>query len=763
MVGLWVLLLFLSNILVYFVARILLAKLGWVEAPKKKEIIRHTIFLLIVQSVSLFSSLGLLLAYSDWLDIVYWPGILILLFFADSIFLIIVVVIFAFLEQDYRSYIKPVLLIMEAIFSFIMGWANWIIPTMRDFTFYVSYEYTALGVAMNILSLISFVIILMLLIFALSIENPKIDFAVLMSIILLLFGIGLSNAYPAQFAVEGIIIYWLGTLLAVSGFVYLMYVTIRLHSRRVPKTNKRVVVALSLILIVIIAGVATLGFIRAVVAKNGMSYVWDKKIQYTVNISEVPIVVDNLRLIDRDLAKDFISTFSLPSPPTGWRIEKLLEYEAEGVVEGKLAWIVPIKYQTVISKGKETNKIAGFIWIYINDTPLPENIMYEYYEMDIGPGLESFRDLSLWFKCRFPYYALGEFYPVKIDGKWYWVLLADKLIGNIYFTDKIILVESFNKYKVLTLDEALALGIPQVISSKALASAITEIGNYLRKGEIDYTAVGVPLLVPESPDRIIPLSESFYNRPHHFLINNGSWFGRDFYMMVRLSEKMKSVVLVTLINKTMKIIDLRGYKRGELQGVNSPTSALSVLERVADQTIGEGRVVVRYPKLYRFNYDNQTVLVWLALLVEELPGGDILRGAVFVDAVDTRIKGVIQYTFGEPRSVFISRLKQYIELTYKSFQQGNQTTVRTGKIRNGTIVAKGWAFEGSGSDMSFILTFRVLNGSDIVIVVAKEEYMESKEQWYLATTVKEGEHVDMDLRFDPERQVWMLYRIAILD
>ena len=65
--------------------------------------------------------------------------------------------------------------------------------------------------------------------------------------------------------------------------------------------------------------------------------------------------------------------------------------------------------------------------------------------------------------------------------------------------------------------------------------------------------------------------------------------------------------------------------------------------------------------------------------------------------------------------------------------------------------------------MSFILTFRVLNGSDIVIVVAKEEYMESREQWYLATTVKEGEHVDMDLRFDPERQVWMLYRIAILD
>ena len=585
-----------------------------------------------------------------------------------------------------------------------------------------------------------------------------------LSVILFLLGVVISVVYGPKIVLEGIFLNIVGmSFIIVSVVALTLFV---LDSETLRKADmwriRKQVIAISFILVILISSITFLSIQKATVEKNGLNQILSTKVNYSYNIDEVPIVLDNLRLIDRDLAKDFIATFSLPSPKTGWSVSKLLEYEANGIVDGKVAWVVPFKYQTVFSRGRDTNKIAGFIWLYLKDTPLPENIQYEYYEMDVGPGLLSFRNLFTWFKVMFPNYHLSEWYSLRKEGKWYWVILADKLIGNVYFTEKVVLVESFNKYTVLTPSEALNMGIPQVISSMAIKDSLLSIGNYLRKNRIDFTAPGVPLIEPTSPDRLIALNEPFYYRPHHFLLRNGTWFGRDFYLQVRISEKMNSVVLATAINDTIKIIDLRGYKRGELQGVSTPSNALNILEEIANESIGAGNIAVRYPKLYKLRYGNQTVLFWLALAVEVMPGGDIFRGAVFVDAVDTRIRGIIHYTFGEPREVFIQRLKQYIEITYKSFTAGNQTTVRTGVILNGTIIAKGWALEGTGADMSYVLTFRVLNGSKVVVVIAKEEYMETKEQWYLATTLGIGERVNMDVRFDPERQVWMLYRLEIL-
>jgi len=487
-------------------------------------------------------------------------------------------------------------------------------------------------------------------------------------------------------------------------------------------------------------------------------------IEYTYNISEVPIKVDNLRLIDRSLARDFFSTFSLPASPKGWFLEKLLDYECIGIVDGKPAWILPFKYQTVFGEAKDTNKIAGFMWIYLTDTPLPENIKYEFYEMDIGFGLEGFRDLYTWLKIRYPQYILGEWYIIKDKDGWGWVLLLDKIEYSYQETVKIVIVRSFYEYEELSPEEALKKGIPQVISTSSLKQKLSLLSKYLRNGRIDPTASGVYLMVPKSPDLLYFIDQSFYERPHHFLLGD-NWFGRDFYMYVKPAEYMQSVVLITMINNSIKIIDLRGYKRGQLQGVSLPTEVLSVLRDVADEEIGIGIVNVRYPKLYALEVDNETVLTWIALLVEEVAGGDILRGVAFVDAVNMRIKGFIQYTLGEERSIFIERIKQYISLTYKSFTSGeNETsvTIREGRIINGTILAKGWVLEGSGSNLEFTLTFRIDNNTNIVVAIAKEQFMESKEQWYLVSTLEVGERVNMKLRFDPERQVWVIYHVDIL-
>ena len=446
---------------------------------------------------------------------------------------------------------------------------------------------------------------------------------ILIILILMIILMKLSSSIPPEFLIVmdmlGILKVgcWISFIILYSAGVLLSGVKLRIP--------KKVIIPFLLVAIIVFSSLLVLNYRVAKIKVDGAEKISSDIVEIKSNLSEIPIDLEDLRLIDRALAVDFAKSFKLPSPPRPYNLEILDEYAHIGYVNNKPAWVLPIRYEQRFMN-KETNLLAGFVWIYLTDTPVPENIKYVFYEMDVGPALYSKRNIYQFVLGIAPEYSIGEFYvmyPDPVFNNWSWIVLLDKIRDGYYFTEKILILHSEYEYEILSIDEARSKGIPQVYSSAAMVDAIKLWGSYLRGESIDPTAQGY-MWVPRSPDIIRMLNASFYSRPHHFLIGE-NWFGRDFYAEVTTAEGGESIVLFTMINDSITFYDLRTYEKGGLRGVSDPIEIMDLLG-------------VRYPKLYKLQMNNTVLLLWIGLKVSSRIGPDVFDGIAFIDAANTRIK-----------------------------------------------------------------------------------------------------------------------------
>ena len=184
---------------------------------------------------------------------------------------------------------------------------------------------------------------------------------------------------------------------------------------------------------------------------------------------------------------------------------------------------------------------------------------------------------------------------------------------------------------------------------------------------------------------------------HHYLLQYGNWYGRIYYRKTTTSN-IENVIAITVENDTMTMFDLRQYERGGLKGVHTPDNVMDDLEDEFEEKLelktGESwmKYRVRQPTLYKTNIENESVLVWVSLIIYSNQGADELRGALFVDAANTRIVGYTTRSIGEASEVFKQRLSSNIEQTYLTFGTTNDTAgqTQTEIIENGTVIYHDW-------------------------------------------------------------------------
>ena len=480
------------------------------------------------------------------------------------------------------------------------------------------------------------------------------------------------------------------------------------------------------------------------------------------SLDEYPVILDYFRFVDRDLFLDLVESLKLPEPPKSFRVEVLEEHAAIGKIGNKPAWIVPLRYVSALFN-PDTNYIAGYIAMDL-DNPIPENIRIKYSEMSVGPGLTGLRDLSRVVIEIAPDAMMSSTYYLIdpwTDGNPAWVVLLDRYSSwGVRIPDSVLVVHADRTWERLSLKKALDKGIPGVVSENAMSSMVHAATRYLRGTQVDPSARGF-LWLPPSPDVQEDIEGlPFYHRPHHFLLND-RYLGRDFYMQVRTGSK-ESVVSWLRINDTIYSYDLRGYSKGGLVGVNTPDVVLGDLTSIAE-TANVGNINVRYPKLYRVTFGNATLLLWVSLLIQVQSGQDRFAGAVFVDAANSRIKGVVTARLGESPETFKERLENAINQSYVGFLTGNDTIggeTAVGIINNGTVVRKNWVL--LQPDNQYAIVLYIQNKTDLVFVLVTEDSVATKEDFYVASILEEGDHVNIEARYDKDHQAWLAYKVELM-
>ena len=523
-------------------------------------------------------------------------------------------------------------------------------------------------------------------------------------------------------------------------------VSIKKFGQRISR-NKLV----SLLLIVVVACSLFSITLIPIKLRGNVDDGWANDLGFTINTntSEFPIDIFNVRLVDRDLAKDFARSYRLPKIGN-YQLHVDFRYENIGIINGSPAWILPVYYSYAVTK--EINYLVGYLYIHL-ETPTFESMKFVKRTMIVAPGLYGSRDIFYFTMNLVPDGTIGELYlvdPSPVTSSPAWVVLIDRYSPwGVRIPYKVLIVGANGDYKLYDYMDARGI-VPQVISHVSFESIVKVIGATMREGQKDYFAQGF-IWIPPSQDIQGDLSAAFYNRAHHFLILN--YWGRDYYRAIQTSTGEESVTVWTLINTTVTLFDLRFYRGigGVIRGVNSPDKALKSM------SIPYGGVP-RYPKLYRIDL-NESYLVWVALVVQPSIGADKPLGVAWVDASNTRISGFVQYVYGESHDVFMKRLYQSIQASYEGWATGNLTTLKTTTI-NGTIIRKNWALLQPDNQYAIIMSI-ANNTGDILTVIVLENKVAAKQDFYNAVLAKEGDRVVISARWDIELQAWVAYTIEL--
>ena len=480
-------------------------------------------------------------------------------------------------------------------------------------------------------------------------------------------------------------------------------------------------------------------------------------------LNDYPINLDNIRLVDRALAQDIADSIKLPEPPKSYRVNVLDEYQEIGYINGEASWIVPIRYNEIIGN-PETNYIAGYIGINLND-PIPEDSVVKYSEMSVGPGLSGYRDIQWVIKQEHPDSLVGNIYlvdPWANTGKPAWVVILDKLTPwGVRESNILFVVQADGKTETLTREQALADGLTLINSDESIKSVIDHATAYLRKDTIDPSSRGF-LWLPASPDvqntiggDFFSSESSFYYDVHHFLLPNKE-VGRERYMTVSTGTK-ESIVVWTAINQTLEYYDMRYYSKGGISGVNSPTQAFSNLQQTTSSA-GYSSYSIRYPKLYKIDnlIGNNTLLIWVSVVVEVRSGADRFAGMAFVDAANPRFSKFLSAQLGEQPATFKARFKEAINQTYLGFASngtiGGETLTKD--FVNATVIGKEWAYLKPNNIYANVLLMKEFDGTESFVIVT-ENSVATKNDFYTAAIAQPGDQLTINARWDSDAQGWL--------
>jgi len=521
--------------------------------------------------------------------------------------------------------------------------------------------------------------------------------------------------------------------------------------------SKRTVKKRALLIIGVIVVSMFIQTLSPLKLKGKVDDAWNCDLEFTIETNETkfPIDMSNIRLVDRSLARDFAASYRLPRT-SNYQLLVGLDYENIGLINGKPAWILPVYY--AFSWTPKINYMVGYLYIFL-DTPTFESMNFVEKASTVAPGLYGSKDLFTFALKQIPDGLVGEYYmidPSPVTSSPAWVILMDKYSPwGVRLPYKVLIIGADGDYKVYNWDEAVGI-VPQVVSRYAIESIIFNIGKSIRNGQKDYLAGGF-IWIPASQDFQELLEDSFYQRSHHFLLEN-SW-GRDFYLAVRTTGGEESVAAWILMNTSLRLFDLRFYKGigGVVRGVNSPERALETIAGIIDEKLAYA-ANVRYPKLYRVNLFNSTFLIWVALTVQALPSADKPLGVAWVDASNPRIAGFVQYVYGESHDVFMDRLYENIQASYKGWLGENATTLVSTHI-NGTVMRKDWALLQPNNEYAIIMSIK--NGTDLVTVIILETKVATKQDFYNAVLAQEGDWIEIDARWDIDLQAWVAYTVTL--
>jgi hypothetical protein len=497
-------------------------------------------------------------------------------------------------------------------------------------------------------------------------------------------------------------------------------------------------------------------------------------------IDDFPVNLSFLRLVSSDLAKD-ISKASPASPPKPYSLMIMDDREMVGMIDGRPSWIIPMKYDSQFNP--DANVIAGYVRVFLDD-PIPEHIKIKFFEMDYGWGLNGYNDISYVALQAIPDAFIGNqgisfIDPYGATGEPAWIIRMSKYNEwGLEIPATVLIIKGDGSYEKLTVDEASAFD-PEAISDSVFMANADRAGNYIRTNQItgefefDFSAKGL-FTVPTSPDRFINIGfeiegeDNFYLRPHHYLRNDGDWFGRIYYRKTTTSN-IENVVAITVENDTMTMYDLRQYERGGLKGVHTPDDVMDDLEgEFQGFDIKEGEILsrfrIRQPTLYKTQVDNDTVLLWVSLIIYTKQGADELRGALFVDAANTRIAGYTTRSIGEASDIFKQRLLSNIEQTYLTFGTDNDTAgeTQTAIIENGTILFHDWIGQDVNSWKIYVMRIWDNVKDEEWLVFIRKSEANTGEIYALAASATVGQNYQFSLRFDKDEQVYILYDMSVL-
>ena len=509
-------------------------------------------------------------------------------------------------------------------------------------------------------------------------------------------------------------------------------------------------------LLILLIILASLLVIPPCVTKNKVDDAWTFTVNMRTDISDFPINITYVRLVDRALARDFAESFRLPKIGP-YQLEVKPEYENIGLVNGKPAWVLPVYYAGALTR--EINKMVGYLYIYL-DTPTFESMQFVHKEMLVAPGLKGAGDIFYHILNLVPEGVIGEIYlidPSPVTSSPAWVVLVDTYTpAGLRVPYKVVIVGAQGDAVVMDWRDATGV-VPQVVSHVAFETIAMMIGGYMREWKKDYFARGF-IWIPTSQDLQEPLAEDFYKRAHHFLTGAIPQWGRDFYMAIRTLGGETSIAIWTLIRDEIYMYDLRFYIGigGVARGVNPPTTALEAIKQVVSEEF-PFPVNIRYPKLYKVRVGSEEYLVWLALVAQELPGADKPLGVAWVDASNPRICGFVQYVYGEPHKVFMERLNNNIYASYIGWKSGNATLVTA--IINGTIIRKNWCL--MPPDNEYAIVMAVQNETDVVTVIVMASKTATMQDFYNAVLAEEGDWVEIEARWDIDLQAWVAYTVKL--
>ncbi|MHA2096245.1 MAG: hypothetical protein ACW98F_16620 [Candidatus Hodarchaeales archaeon] len=493
--------------------------------------------------------------------------------------------------------------------------------------------------------------------------------------------------------------------------------------------------------------------------------------------------MSQLRLVSSDLARD-ISKASPPSPPRPYALTIMDDHDMVGMIDGRPAWIIPMKYESQFNPA--ANVIAGYVRVFLDD-PIPEHIEIIFKEMQYGWGLNGYNDITYRALNIMPDTFIGNdgisfIDPYKSEpgdlGEPVWILRMSKYNEwGLEVSAGVLVIKGDGSYEKLSVKEASVFD-PEAISDSVFMATADRAGNYIRTNqltgefEFDFSSKGL-FTVPASPDRFVDIGfetgfeeDDYYLRPHHYLTQDGSWYGRIYYRKTSTSN-VENVIAITVENDSMTMYDLRQYVRGTLPGVHTPDDVMDDLEVEFERELvlkpGESiaNFRVRQPTLYKTTVDNQSVLIWVSLIIYVNNGADKLSGAVFVDAANPNIIGYTTRSDAEPSDVFKQRLSSNIEQTYLIIGTDNETgQTLTKYIENGTILYHDWIGQDVNNWKIYVLrVWDNENDTEWRILVRKSE-ANTGAIYALAASAIVGEHYSFWIREDKDEQVYILYDMS---